>query len=414
MKIVVFEDEGYKNLHPLTLFRPAFELRCGFSTLLEKISREFSKYPLLLFTREYLIPTLKKRWSYPINNLAALKEDDLLLLNGRVLIDKNFSAEPEGEEIIAQKGEQVVYARVRRETLRKIQYSSLTELINKLSSLLSAREAEDTLINYPWDLVNLNGKAIEDDFQYLGGEIVGSLSTQASIVGDKEKVFIGKGAIVHPFVALDVREGPIIIDEEVEIYPGSHIQGPTAIGKKSHIVGAKVREGCSFGPVSMIGGEVEECIFQGYANKFHEGFLGHAYIGEWVNLGALCTNSDLKNTYGPVKVYINGEMMNSGELKVGSFVGDHAKLGIGTLLNTGTVIGAGSNVFGGKMPPKFVPSFSWGAGEEFVEFRLEKALATARVVMSRREVEMSEEDAKLIEKVFELTQAEREKLGVRR
>ncbi len=414
MKIVVFEDEGYKNLHPLTLFRPAFELRCGFTTLLEKIARKFPEYPFLLFTRDYLIPTLKKRWAYSINKLEELKEDDILFLNGRVLVDKNFSLEPEGEEISGRKGNQVVYLRAKKETTRKIQYSSLAELIEKLSSLLPSREVEDTLINYPWDLINLNGEAIEDDFQHVGGKILGSLSSQASIIGDKGKVFIGKGAIVHPFVALDVREGPIIIDEEVEIYPGSHIQGPTAIGKKSHIVGAKVREGCSFGPVSMIGGEVEESIFQGYANKFHEGFLGHAYIGEWVNLGALCTNSDLKNTYGPVKVYINGEMMNSGELKVGSFVGDHAKLGIGTLLNTGTVIGAGSNVFGGEMPPKFVPSFSWGSGKEFVEFRLEKALATARVVMSRRDVVMSEEDAELIKKVFELTQAEREKFGVRR
>jgi len=135
-------------------------------------------------------------------------------------------------------------------------------------------------------------------------------------------------------------------------------------------------------------------------------------VGEWVNLGAIVTNSDLKNNYGEVKVYVRGELTNSGEIKVGCFIGDHTKVGIGTFLNTGTVIGTASNIFGGGLPPKYVPSFSWGGGREFVEHDPDKAIANAGKIMARRKVEQTPAEAALLRRVYEMTAGEREKAGV--
>jgi hypothetical protein len=155
---------------------------------------------------------------------------------------------------------------------------------------------------------------------------------------------------------------------------------------------------------------VEQSVFQGWSNKYHEGFIGHSYLGEWVNLGALTTNSDLKNTYRNVSVPIRGRSVETGMLKVGSFIGDYTKTGIGTLLDTGSVVGFSSNVFGGrKVFPRYVPSFMWGDGETFKTYILEQAVAAARLAMERRNVTMNPGLEELFRFVFELTEEERRK-----
>jgi UDP-N-acetylglucosamine diphosphorylase/glucosamine-1-phosphate N-acetyltransferase len=148
---------------------------------------------------------------------------------------------------------------------------------------------------------------------------------------------------------------------------------------------------------------VEESVILAYSNKAHDGFLGHAYVGRWVNLGAFTTNSDLKNNYGTVRVGAADGPMETGLMKVGCFLGDHVKTGIGTYLNTGTVVGAGSNVFGGAMPPTWIPPFSWGSGRELVEYRLEAFLEVAARVMERREVELDSGTTDVLRKAWEAT-----------
>jgi len=157
---------------------------------------------------------------------------------------------------------------------------------------------------------------------------------------------------------------------------------------------------------------VEGSIFLGYSNKYHEGFLGHSYVGEWVNLGALTTNSDLKNNYSPVKAMVNGNLVDSGLTKVGAFIGDHVKTGIGTLLNTGISIGFASNLFGGGMiHQKYIPAFIWGSAEKYEEYQLEKAIETARIVMKRRNSELMTDEVNLFKKISQLTEKERRRVS---
>jgi UDP-N-acetylglucosamine diphosphorylase/glucosamine-1-phosphate N-acetyltransferase len=195
---------------------------------------------------------------------------------------------------------------------------------------------------------------------------------------------------------IDAKHGPVIIDKEVHILPHTLIEGPCYIGPHSVVLGGQIRAGTTIGPHCKIQGEVSMSIIHGYTNKAHYGFLGHAYLCEWVNLGAGTTNSNLKNNYGQVKVEINGKLVDSGEQFVGCFIGDHTKTAIGTLINTGTVISIFCNIFGG-MPPKYVAPFSFGPKEKY---DLKKAIETAGLAMSRRDKKLSPAEQKLIEQLF--------------
>jgi UDP-N-acetylglucosamine diphosphorylase / glucose-1-phosphate thymidylyltransferase / UDP-N-acetylgalactosamine diphosphorylase / glucosamine-1-phosphate N-acetyltransferase / galactosamine-1-phosphate N-acetyltransferase len=212
-------------------------------------------------------------------------------------------------------------------------------------------------------------------------------------------------------VVLDAEHGPIYIDEGAEIHPFTRIEGPCYVGPGTILLGAKCREGNSFGPMCRVGGEVEESIVQGFSNKYHDGFLGHAYVGEWVNLGAGTTNSDLKNDYSDVSVSLDGHTsIRTGSTKVGALIGDHAKTSIGTLFNTGACVGAMTLlVSSGRLLPKFIPSFTWyledsishGTGKE-------RLFATAAKAMSRRKRLWTADDEALWNHVYELTAPERD------
>jgi UDP-N-acetylglucosamine diphosphorylase/glucosamine-1-phosphate N-acetyltransferase len=201
-------------------------------------------------------------------------------------------------------------------------------------------------------------------------------------------------------VVLDAEEGPIHVDRDVVIEPNAVLQGPCYIGPRAVIrAGATLRPGTSIGPVCKVGGEVEGSIIHGYANKQHHGFLGHSYVGEWVNLGAGTVTSDLKNTYGTIRVSINGVGVESGQHFLGAIIGDHSKTGIGTILPTGGVIGVAANVFAGGPIPKFVPSFAWLTEAGLTGYRVEKAVHIARIVMGRRDEELTAVEQQLLEQV---------------
>lgn len=418
--ICIFEDDRSDNLLPLVYLRPVFELRCGINSLREKIERAYPDSRVHLVCRGYLADTVKEKVkSTSVNDPRTLGEEDCLFINGRLLARNDLSKNIplDGPEEVGLKEGILVYARLKSATIKQVLKDTGEDLtrvtVNILKGKDGTREVEVDFISYPWDLVKYNAEAIKDDYQALGGgKVEGFLDERAAIYGDRSQLYIGEGARVEAGVVLNLEGGPIYIGRGAKIRPFTIIDGPSFVGEDSIIDGAKLREGCSIGKVCRIGGEVEESIFQAYSNKHHDGFLGHAYMGEWVNLGAMATNSDLKNNYGEVKVHVKGELMNSKEIKVGCFIADHTKLGIGTLLNTGTVIGVAANIFGSGLPPKYVPSFSWGGGKEFVEHDPGKAIANAKKIMARRKVEQSSAEAALLRQVYEMTAGEREETGV--
>lgn len=241
-------------------------------------------------------------------------------------------------------------------------------------------ELDGTILGHPWDLIAANEERIARDVArlYPGDEE----TPGAHRIGDHH-VSLGSGSIIEPGVHLDLRNGPIRLDDGVRVEGPARLSGPLYVGRDSSILGGAVGTS-SIGPVCLIRGEVAHSVFLGYDNKAHDGHIGHAFVGRWVNLGAFTTNSDLKNNYRTVRVWTPEGDVDSGLVKVGCFLGDHVKTGIGTVLNTGTVIGAGSNVFGGLMPPTAVPPFSWGSGRDFRDHRLDKFLETSERVMARR------------------------------
>jgi UDP-N-acetylglucosamine diphosphorylase/glucosamine-1-phosphate N-acetyltransferase len=217
------------------------------------------------------------------------------------------------------------------------------------------------------------------------------------VLGD-HPVTADPGVDIDPFVVLDAREGPIHLCEGVRLDPFTRLVGPVWVGPRSRILGGTVAH-ATIGPVCRIRGEVEASVIQGWSNKAHDGYLGHAVVGSFVNLGAFTTNSDLKNTYGPVRAPLGPapgdptrmRTLETGLIKAGVLLGDHVKTGIGTLLGTGTVVGAGSNLFGGVLPPTWVPPFSWGTGSELEPFRLDRFLEITERAMSRRDIPLSRE-----------------------
>jgi UDP-N-acetylglucosamine diphosphorylase/glucosamine-1-phosphate N-acetyltransferase len=407
--LCIFEDKKVRNFYPLTLTRPVYELRCGISTLWEKIG-QISEENLHLLCREYLSKVTSQRIKKArVNRLQSLKDEDILFVNGRLLfLDEKIALE--GDEEIAVQGQDIVYARLNKDTLKKLSLGSAEKIEDTLAQakkIIKVEEVKINLLEYLWDLIRLNGEAIKADFRLKRKSGIEGRVDKGAYLTNLSQIYIGKGSRIEPGVVLNAEEGPIYIGEEVKVRPPTVIDGPSYIGKGTIVDGAKIREGCSVGPVCRIAGEIEESIFYAYTNKHHDGFIGHAYVGEWLNLGALTTNSDLKNTYGTIKVPLQGRLIDTKDIKVGSFVGDHTKTGIGTLLDTGCVIGVACNVFGGGTAPKFIPSFSWGGEAGLVENSPNKVIEVARLVMERRGVKQTETDRDLLKKVYELTAKER-------
>ena len=413
-QICIFEDNFSLRLLPLVYFRPVYKLKCGAFSLLERIELSYSRAPVTLHCRSYLADIMRER--NPKTSVNVFSAKSYLFLNGRIIAGSNLAkAIPlEGpSDIIYTKGDVVVAARISGTRLARFA-SRIPDLI-KLTDFdgTPRKEIEIPMISYPWDLISQNGVQIRADWPALLKSVKGKKMRATVHSGvhllNRKDIIIGQGSVVKPGVVIDAEEGPVYIGKNVTIMPQATIIGPVFIGEGSTIkVGAKIYEDTTIGPMCKVGGEVEASIIHGYSNKQHDGFLGHSYIGAWVNLGAGTTNSDLKNNYGTVRVVINGETVDSGLQFVGVMIGDHTKTAIQSVLNTGTVIGVASNIFGSGIPPKFVPSFSWGAaGSSRTTHDCERAVESAQRAMARRKVKFSGADAALFRKVFKLTEDER-------
>ena len=266
-------------------------------------------------------------------------------------------------------------------------------------------ELRGSILNHPWDLLAANQNRITDDIRELFDQ---DHPTPGAYRVGAHQVSLGEEAIIEAGVHLDLRSGPIRIDSGVRVEGPARLKGPLYVGQDSIILGGSVGTS-SIGPMCRVRGEVADSVFLGYGNKAHEGYIGHALVGRWVNLGALTTNSDLKNNYTSVRIWTPQGDEDSGLIKVGCFIGDHVTTGIGTLLNTGAVIGAGSNIFGGLMAPSVVPPFSWGSGEYFEDHRLEKFLQTAERVMARRGQKLTSGMEKVLRIAWDKTEKRRRK-----
>lgn len=414
--LCIFEGLHFERLLPLVFLRPVYDLRCGIFTLREKIERSYPNVPVTLHCRGYLADVVRQQ-----NRGARVNEvygKSCLFVNGRVIADESFAKRIplKGEDTLYVNGSTIVAVRVSGSAFQSLKGALPDVLTESEFAGLPKKEVEVKVINYPWDLVGNNGEQIVSDYKSIigkkrGTKIKGKVYKGAVLVNSKN-IFIDAGAKIKPGVVLDAENGPIYIGKNATVFPNATIEGPAFVGEGSLIkIGAKVYENTSIGKLCKVGGEVEASIIHSYSNKQHDGFLGHSYLGMWVNLGADTNNSDLKNNYGSVKVYIGGETVDTGSMFVGLTMGDHSKSAVNTMFNTGTVVGVSCNVFGAGFPPKYIPSFSWGGAESLTTYHCDQSVGVAKRVMARRKVEMTGADERLLRTVFEMTTAERSKLG---
>jgi UDP-N-acetylglucosamine diphosphorylase/glucosamine-1-phosphate N-acetyltransferase len=413
--ICIFEDPQYVKLLPLVYTRPVYDLRCGILSLREKIQQKYPNANVALLCRPHLAEVVRQQ--NPGLQVNEVHSGDCLFLNGRILADPQLAKKIplRGESALYLSGNIVVAIRIGsdRHAPVKGDFSEVFD-VEHFAELLKI-QVDVKLIEYPWHLVAGNGGEIAADFTYLMKSKQRTKKAKvyagAHLVS-RSNIFIDTGASVKPGVVLDGENGPIYIGKNAKIFPNAVIEGPAFIGAGTLIkIGAKIYENTSIGEMCKVGGEVEASIIHSYSNKQHDGFLGHSYLGMWCNLGADTNNSDLKNNYGNVKVFVNGKEVDTGSQFVGLTMGDHSKSGINTMFNTGTVVGVSSNVFGAGFPPKFIPSFAWGGADGLQAYDIEKALEVARRVMRRRKVEMTDADEKLLKRIFEATRHEGDKLA---
>ena len=412
MQICIFEDEKYSNFYPLTYSRPVYELVCGINTLREKIVREFPGYRFSLHCRKYLEETLKIR--YPDLDVNKINDDSCLFINGRIIslgkLLEMFSAE-ESEDCIYKCGDEIIALKLSKGNLIEFK-KEFTDVINLNSFFeLTTKNIDVKVYNYLWEMITDNGAEILRDVKVLtkaNSDFTEPGKFENVNFINLKNIFIKNNVTIKPGVVIDASNGPVYIDESVFIYPNAVIEGPVYIGNNSKIKsGAAIYENVSIGSVCKIGGEVEDSIIMPYSNKQHSGFIGHSYLGSWVNLGADTNCSDLKNNYSTIKVNLNGKTIDTGSRFLGVLIGDHAKTAIGTMFNTGTIVGFSSNIFGSGFPPKYIPSFSWGGSENISTYKINKSIETAKVVMERRNLDLLTEDEKLFEEIYNFTSVER-------
>jgi len=416
--LVIFEDDKYVDFYPLTHLRPIYFLRPGIRYLFEKIIDAFEEYHSFLFCRPELIDIVSSQTHIPVNKFENADFEELIFINGRVKYNNEFiTALKQAEKnVILYSGEDIAafkkVGKLSEDEIDILKEGDLGRFLDKLTMNAQTMEIELPLYCFLWDLVNAVEDEIADDFEYFRArpDAVGFLKSGEelklegkSIHGveliNPEKIRVAPSADLMPGVILDASKGPIFIGGSVKIESRSYIIGPTYIGKATEVVGGKI-DSCSIGPVCRVGGEVEETIIQGYTNKYHAGFIGHSYLGEWINLGAMTTNSDLKNNYANVMVSINGEKIETGCLKVGSFIGDFTKTSIGTLLNTGINVGVSCNIISdGLVTDAEILPFTWHSPRHKMAYNFVKAIGTIEKTMSRRGVELSENLRKRLEEL---------------
>ena len=418
MRIAFFEDAAASGFAPIALTRPVFELLCGQFSQRERVIQTCHITEWGAFIRGFLAEAYREAQPEArVNDFEWLTEQPTLLINGRWLTG------PEGlarlteatESAVGKVGDEIAWI-----LLEPFESALLTEdnFDDPLRKIAATRAAVDTggwMIERPWNLIDLNPELLNQDFQTRTSsrsaiEFQIESDQQLAILGSPEDVSIDPSASIDPFVVIDARGGPVSIDADVKIQAFTRLEGPCHVGYQSELFRANLKAGSTIGPVCRVGGEIEAAIMHGFSNKYHDGFLGHSYVCPWVNMGALTTNSDLKNDYSTVRVPLDGVPIESGSKKVGSFFGDHTKTALCSQFNTGSSLGVMTMILpSGELLPKHVPSFSrvWhGAIDDQLD--LDKALESARRAMDRRNCDLTAAQERLLRHLYEQTKDERQ------
>ncbi|MCP4782085.1 MAG: hypothetical protein GY903_11185 [Fuerstiella sp.] len=409
MRWFVYEDSSAEKLAPIALMRPVFELLCGREGLRRRLQRWFPAKSWGAFVRPWLAPVYAEEHpEAAVNDLQALREGPVLLFNGRWMPEARLTADDVTMDNAGFIDGHLAWIGLEPKETRLLEHDDFQDILLGIARNRRAVDASGTMINRPWDLVNQNGRQLERDYVDEGVS-QGPQSQHVQCLGSPADVYISDLAEIDPYVVIDTRSGPVSIDRDVHIQSFTRIEGPCHVGRGTSVFRALIREGTTIGQHCRVGGEIEESILHGHVNKYHEGFLGHSYVCPWVNLGAITTTSDLKSDYSTVKVPLQGEMIDSGIIKVGSFIGDHTKTAIDSMFNTGSSIGVMTLVLpGGRLLPRHIPSFcNVSFGDVSADWPLKQSIQTARASMQRRGSELTPAAEQLLRTVYNMTADER-------
>jgi len=404
MRICVYEDRHVSGLEPLTLTRPACDLLCGLTTLLEKQVRFFSATAVGHLCRTVVAELIRARVQEAnVNDAAWLRGAPTVLVNARWIPPPRSSTPPLPQPrrhmmkraanpfadapFIGLANGTVAFVMLDTRHLEGVSSTTLDESLGDWTRHLPSREVGGTVVARPWDLIHLNGEQIARDFEGACDPTdVGFHPTGFAVVGRADRLLIDPSAQVDPMVVADTTHGPVVIGPDAVVHAFTRLEGPCAIGAGTIVHGAQVRRGTTFGPHCRIGGEIESSIVLGHTNKYHDGFLGHSYLGEWVNLAAGTYTSDLRCDYRPVSIPISGVEVPTGQTKLGAIIGDHVKTALGVLLNCGTQIGPFSQILPtGSFAPREIAActrVAQGGTKRLTD--IDRLLTAADAVMRRR------------------------------
>tara|TARA_R110002111_G_scaffold262289_1_gene337813 strand:+ start:98625 stop:99971 length:1347 start_codon:yes stop_codon:yes gene_type:complete len=414
MRLAIFEDHFALQFAPVSLMRPVFELLCGQFTSRERLLKSLPVDEWGVLIRPALTEVYAEQFpDARINDAIWLSEDSTLLINARWLPSNREIGQlaEVSSDIVGVMGDSVAFLLLEPEESALLTTEAWDNAIKKIAETRQAVEVEGVELQHPWDLVNQNRRQLLADFSFnqASDQNAGD-AKNLTIVGPPGLVKLSASAEIDPFVVLDTRNGPVVIDENAKIQAFTRIEGPAYIGKGTQLFRANIKAGTTAGPHCRLGGEIEESIIHGYVNKYHEGFLGHSYICPWVNLGAQTSNSDLKNDYSEVKVPLSGIPIETHTVKVGCFIGDHTKTGLNSLFNTGTSVGVMSMVLPtGELLPKHIPSFSrFWLGRIDSQINISDLFQLAEFTMQRRGLTFTAGQRKLMVSLLHETAEERE------
>ncbi len=385
MNYILYDGSVRNALLPFTFTRPVADIRVGILTIREKWEKYLGSTTTTV-TEEYLSA------KYPM-----VEMEDNIMINSAYLpnaVLAEMVSNLESRQAVSRNGEIIAFHS--QDSQDEIDFDDY-ELLEYSDDCIT--------IEHTWDIFAKNDASLREDFELLTRDRTSMPIPKSVNAISPDNIFIEEGAKLE-FVTLNASTGPIYIGKDSEIMEGSMIRGPFALCEGAQVkLGTKVYGATTVGPQCRIGGEVSNSVLFGYSNKGHDGFLGNSVLGEWCNIGADSNNSNLKNNYEGVKLwsYETGGFEKTGLQFCGLMMGDHSKCGINTMFNTGTVVGVSANIFGSGFPRNFVPSFSWGGASGFTTYITKKAFETARIVMSRRNVEFDEKEAAILEHVFEET-----------
>lgn len=409
MELVVFEDDVTAGFGPLTTLRHMGQLNRGTKTLLEAVRESVAdSTDLVLWGRDYLKDVCRESLGRGYNE----KVDGLTTFvnararPGKLLLDMASRKTP----FVAVAESQMVAARVRGRGMTPGPMGRKDSVrIGKTVEKLEA--PADSLFTGYWDLVQSNGLAIAEQARHFEDPL--SLPSTVEVRGPRSSLRVNGRADVELHVTFDTRLGPVVVEEGALVESFSRVMGPCYLGPKTKVYSAAIGGGTSVFDGCKVGGQVENSIIMSHTNKAHHGYVGDSYVGEWVNLGAGSTFSNLKNTYGNVRLDVGRRRIDSGMLQLGPVVGDMSKVSIGALVYAGRLLGTGCQVAG--LASKNVPSFTHSDGSgRLVELLLESVLETQRRMMERRGENLTRAGEALIRKAFRDTSEERRKAGVRK